>query len=269
MSTRFAIAALAAVSVGNAAFAFEERDGGNLTVDHVFQIGTPGVLEGIQNVTTYSNVTHFTGIAWAAGGADVVAGNAITRLVADDLTFSGLWPGQNILGFQFSVANLNTVAVSVRPRVRFWHADGVTGGPGTYYTGNIGYTFAPITFGPGVTVVTATVGPGFLNPAGTMWAGITFDNNTGATGATVDQLNNFGVGLFNPPTVGSSTDRLFATDAAGSFFAPNNPAGTFVHFNANPMANAGWSFRAVPEPGTMIALAAGLGVLAAHRRRRK
>jgi hypothetical protein len=35
-------------------------------------------------------------------------------------------------------------------------------------------------------------------PSGTFWAGITFDDNNGTTGATLVQLDNLGKGVFRP-----------------------------------------------------------------------
>jgi hypothetical protein len=217
---------------------------------------------------SYSNIDTYTGSVFSNGGAATVSGNGITRLVADDITFALPYlAGQSFTQFTFSVANLNLVAVSARPRVRFWLADGAGGGPGTYYSG-IGYTFNAISFGANsVGLFSATLSPGFLQPAAgqTLWAGITFDNNNGATGATIAQLNNLGQGIFNPPAVGSSADRFFQTTAAGSFFNTNNPAGTLTNFGGNPVGNFGWEF-VVPAPGSVALL--GLGGLVASRRRR-
>ena len=50
-----------------------------------------------------------------------------------------------------------------------------------------------------------------------IWAGIAFDNNGGATGATAAQLDNLAQGIFSPPDLGTSADQYFVTTAAGSF----------------------------------------------------
>ncbi len=55
-------------------------------------IGGGAVLGGtsVSAVTTaYSNVTNFLGSAFANGGATVISGNTITKLVADDLGLKG------------------------------------------------------------------------------------------------------------------------------------------------------------------------------------
>lgn len=212
----------------------------------------------------YDNTVNFLGQAFVNGGAANQSGNTITRLVADDLR--GIHPffvGKSVTSMTFSVANLNSTAVSVRARIRFWFADGAGGGPGTYMN-SIGYTFNPFTFNSGVTLLTGNLGAGFVLPSTDIWAGITFDDNTGTTGATLAQMNNMGVGLFNPVTIGSSNDTMFQTTAAGSFFTTNNPAGSLFNFGGSPVANAGW--KLIPTPGAAALL--GLAGIAAARRRR-
>jgi PEP-CTERM motif-containing protein len=191
----------------------------------------------------------------------------ITFLVADDINFAtgqgtGAQPNQIVFG----VFNSDpTATINARPRLRFWNADGAGGGPGTLITG---FSFSPITF--------AANAPSFFsfNPnatAGTMvlpsdhiWAGITFDN-VGAT-ATTAQLNELGVTIVNPVTVGTSADQLWTSATPGSQLV-SNPAGTInvSPYGGAPLANEGWRFQVapVPEP-TSLALvglfgAAGIG----------
>ena len=217
---------------------------------------------GTDNFAAYSNLTTYSGQVSLNGGAT----SGITRMQMDDLTFGGNVAGQNITQVKFSVGNLNTVAVSARPRLRFWFSDGSAGAPGTYYNG-IGFTFNPITFGAGsANIYTFNTGPGFVVPTNAMWAGITFDN-VGAT-ATTAQLNNLGQLIFGPPTAGSSQDQIFTTTAPGSFFNAANPAGATSNFGGAPLANLGWEFSTVPEPGAFIAVGAGLAGLLLRRRSR-
>lgn len=95
----------------------------------------------------YDNTITGTG-AFLNGGTANQAGNLITRLVMDDLTFQAGSAGLTVNSISFAVQNSNAVAVSARPRMRFWNADGVGGGPGTYFAG-IGFTFSAISFAPG------------------------------------------------------------------------------------------------------------------------
>ena len=70
-----------------------------------------------------------------------------------------------------------------------------------------------------------------------MWAGITYDNNVGATGATLADMDAMGTGLAQP-SIGTSTDTMFQTTAPGSFFNTANPAGAQFQFTLNdPLAN--------------------------------
>jgi hypothetical protein len=220
--------------------------------------GPPALVTPARSdVVLYSNVTNFTGFGVTNGGAANVGGDNITTMVADDITPGPGLDGGTVDAFTFSVANFDASNVSARARVRFYAADGTGGGPGTLITG---FTFNPITFAAGaVTLFTFSNGgvPLFSIPKGSFWAGLTFDDNNGTTGATLSQLNNLGQGIFDPPTVGSSQDVAFGTNNAGSFLG-NNPAGGFFNFGGDPRANLGWEFRgtagvaAVPEPSPLL-----------------
>lgn len=199
-------------------------------------VALTGISANAQTVV-YSNLANFSGAAVSNGGAaaDPANGaNLITRLIADDLTMTGYG---NITAFRFAVSNLGATAVSARPRVRFYQANGTNGGPGTLLGG---YSFSAVTFQPGVTILnTGALGTPTAVNTNRIWAGITFDNNAGATGATAADLNNLGMGVYNPPTVGSSTDNIFITTSNGAFFA-DNPLGAQTNFGGNPVANLGW-----------------------------
>jgi hypothetical protein len=205
----------------------------------------------------YSDVTTFSGSGYAAGGATGVAGDDTTRMVLDDITVAPGAAGASVNSFTFSVANFNGAAVSARPIVEFFSNDGSGGGPGTYLAG---FAFNPISFTAGtVQLFTFTSAGLFVVPVGgTFFAGIYFDDNNGATGASAAQLNLLGQGIFAPPTVGSSTDSFFQTTGPGA--AANNPAGAFESFGGSPTADFGWSFSgnlATPEPGTGLLLLLG------------
>jgi uncharacterized repeat protein (TIGR01451 family) len=182
----------------------------------------------------YSNLGTFRNQSYAAGGATQQFLNTITRMAADDLNLIGT-PPYAINGFRFTVTNLNSVNVSASPLIRFYMADGPGGGPGTLIKA---ITYNPITFTAGVvgTIKTSTK---FVLPSAHIWAGIAFDNNGGATGATGAQLDNLAQGIFSPATRGTSADQYFVTNVAGSF-ASDNPAGTIVNFGGAPPADFGW-----------------------------
>lgn len=247
-------------------------DGGDLQIVTSFPSGQPGTYTAPRGfeATGYSNVTNFTGSAFANGGAEVQGANTITRMVCDDTTFDGTGAGQFITQLKFSIFNGNSGNVLARPRIRFWFADGAGGNPGTYYNvpGNVGFSFNPLTVGPGVTVVTATIGTGLFTMPGagvTMWSGVTYDNNNGtAAGVTAAVLNNMGQGTFDPPTIGTSADNAWQSTLGGSFFTTANPAGAAFNFGGAPVANFGWEFSA-PEPASLTLLA--LGIVAFARRR--
>lgn len=222
-----------------------------------FQIGTPATWSTARAGEGYSNKTTFSGQAFANGGADPNAAAPITKLVADDI--NNVLPGEKLTEFTFSVANLNTVAVSARARIRLY-ADNA-GTPGTYITG---WSFNPITFNAGsVGLWYTTLDPNTM-PAmpAKFWAGMTFDNASGST-ATGVQLNSLGQGIYDPPTVGSSADQFFVTTAPGSFLV-SNPAGSLSNFGGAPVGNFGWEFKLTPEPASFVL--AGLALLLIRRR---
>lgn len=198
----------------------------------------------------YSNVNPANLLGgYSNGGATLQAGNTITTLVADSLGLVGT-PPFSVGSFVFSIVNNDVADVTARPRIRFYAADGPAGSPGTLITG---LTFAPITFtagsaelfdtGPMQTPITITTQ--------SMWAGITFDDSIGTSGATVEQLNNLGQGIIDPIDRGSSTDDFFQTDTAGSFLA-DLPAGSFGNFSGDPLANFAWEIvSSIPLPVTL------------------
>ena len=182
----------------------------------------------------YSNLETFQNESFAAGGATQQILNTITRLAADDLNLVGT-PPYSVNGFRFTVTNLNAVDVSARPLVRFYRNDGPGGGPGTLLEAR---TYNPIVF-TALSVGTIKTSSTFVLPSSAIWAGITFDNNGGTTGATAAQLDNLAQGIFSPPELGTSADQYFVTTAAGSF-ASDDPVGTLANFGGTPPANFGW-----------------------------
>jgi hypothetical protein len=181
--------------------------------------------------------------------------------------------GGTITNWKFTMLNLNNdgIQLAVRPRARFYAADGTGGGPGTFI---VGYSFNPIGMGPYSYTVVSTAANIAVPANGKFWAALCFDNNfttppTGYTTATSAQMDNIGQITTNGPTIGVSADTYWAstsTDPSG--FLVSNPTGSQANFSGNPVANFGWEFSGtpVPEPASMAAL--GLGALALIRRRR-
>ena len=227
------------------------------------------LLAGFASATAqqliYQDTTTFTGNAFFNGGSANQAGNTITRLMADDSTPLTGYAGQSATSIFFSVANGNNVAVSARPRLRIYDGSGAGGGPGTLIAG---FSFNPIAFAAGtVQLFSFAPAPGaVIVPTGTMWFGLTFDNNTGGTGATAAQLDLLGMGIYDPPTIGSSADLYFLTTAAGSHLN-NNPAGTLQGSGGPIPANFGFAIQ-VPEPATGALLGLGVSALLIRRRRK-
>lgn len=226
-----------------------------------------GCISAQAQVTVYSNVTSFSGSALPNGGAAAGGGGFITRMVADDLNLAGSTVGTQVTGFSFSMANFNTSTVSARPIANFYASNGAGGGPGTLLAT---ITFNAISMMAG-SVQVFNFNPGsaiFTVPTSTIWAGLMFDNG-GVSTATQSQLNNFGQGIFNPPTIGSSADVYFQSTSAGP--SGSNPAGGFSNFGGSPRANFGWAINiaaSVPETGsTILMLLAGIGGLLTLKRR--
>jgi len=211
----------------------------------------------------YDNTTTYTGFGYGAGGTISVGGILTTNMVLDDLTLAAGSAGQTLTTLKFSTVNFNALATTARMRLRFYNSDGASGGPGTQFAA---VSFAATAIAPGATVWSSDFTSfGFVLPSNKIWTGVFFDNS-GAANTTATELNNLGQAIFDPPTVGSSADTMFVTTTPSSFLA-NNPAGNFSNFGGNPHANFGWQLNSVPEPCTMIA--AGLGLVAVVRRRKK
>lgn len=131
-----------------------------------------------------------------------------------------------------------------------------------------GFSFAATAIASGVTTWTADgTANNFAITSEKIWAAVFFGNG-GAAATTAAELNNLGQAKFGPPAVGISADKDILTSTPSSFLA-NSPDDSLRNspFSGNPAANYGWQINTVPEPASMIAMAAGLAALARKRRK--
>lgn len=177
-------------------------------------------------------------------GASPIATNLITRLVADDITPIPGFAGQDVYRVSALLVNQSTETINFRYRIRFYQANGTAaaGPTGVLSPGTLISGFSPAT----TSLTSQAIGYRGVNPAagafvvpnGTFWAGISFDNFNGATGANGAQLNALGVSL-NPAITGSNTDTYFRTTNAGDFLAAN-PAGAQAQFTSGVQSQFAW-----------------------------
>jgi hypothetical protein len=179
------------------------------------------------NTIAYQCLTY-TGSGLANGGSATVAGNTVTRLMADFICPSLEYGGANVLQILFYVRNTAYDVVDVRPKVRMYAPDGPSGGPGTLLAA---YTASPLHLTGyndlGDAVVPA---PGTLRlPYGWFWLGLCFDNANGSLGTTPAHLDQAGPILCFPPNIGSNASKYFTSTAPGTFLT-NSPPGTIQSF---------------------------------------
>lgn len=211
-----------------------------IKVEKSFKINLP-VVESpliVDRNAIYSNVTTYAGRVYTNYDAALQPGsNTITTLVGDSLGLSGT-PPFSISTIRFSVANIYYVDVTARPLIRFWNSDGDLGGPGTLVKA---INLSPLLFPFGTVNIYSAIIPPFILNTGGIWVGITFDDDSATTGATVSQLNALGQGVFDPVDKGFSNDFYYQTVYPGDF-ASDYPYGgkVFYNFGGAPVANFGW-----------------------------
>ncbi len=218
----------------------------------------------------FDNTTGFQASGVVNGGVASDTGTRRTFLLLDDLTYNPAMALTNVTQIVFSLANFNASSQALTSSLRLYNSDGTNGGPGTYITG---FNFNAVTVAANnVTLLTFTVPAAsqFLLPtSGTIWAGIYYSSTT----QTAAVLNNFGMGLFDPPTVGSSQDRDFLSSTTTTQLT-SNPTGSIRTSPLGGAPNANYGFRltvaSVPEP-TSLALTAfgGISLLVAAQRYRR
>lgn len=162
----------------------------------------------------------------------------ITKLAMDDINIPLWCAAQPAIAFEFAYTNGSAVDCSTRPRFRFWNQDGTGVGPtgvpnpGTYIASGAGYSFNPIMVTAGALAFYYTnlaVPAQLWDPvSGKVWMGQTFDNSTAT--ATDADLNLQGINRGFNASISGSTNTVFLTTLAGSFFGAANPAGAQEQF---------------------------------------
>ena len=95
---------------------------------------------------------------------------------------------------------------------------------------------------------------------------MTFDDNNGTSTGQLDPIpfmNELGMFVENPVSVGSSADLVFRSTNPGSNFV-NNPPGATENNGGNPPYNIYWE-TVVPEPSSLAFLAIGVAGLIRRR----
>lgn len=195
--------------------------------------------------TAYSNVSTFLGFSLLFGGVESDGVNTSTLFVADDLVPDPAYAGMAITSIRFSAASYAPVPVMVRIRVLVLNPDGPSGAPGTLIMGVIA---DPVVL-PALTVSLITItAPAavFPMPGGPFWAGMAFDDHDGTLAVTPSQLSSLGQGYFDPPTTGSSENRVFVTTT------PFALEGSIFTRTSEPRYNFGWAFEVEDETPVQV-----------------
>jgi hypothetical protein len=236
-------------------------------------IATPAAAQTV----AYDNTVNRQGWNFISNAALTQGSNTVTAVLIDDITFTPGSAGQTVTAVTVGAANVSGVAFTARPYLRFWHADGAGGGPGTYFAP--GGTPLDVDFGP--TLLSSTPNDNLLRtelgansfpiPASEkLWVGLGFDDANGTTGADVFWMRSLGYNLYDPPAVGSSAD-VMALTPFGSFLGVDNPPVTMLPGNNGPpISNAAYRFEVspVPEPAGVLAVGLAATVWYGVRRRR-
>jgi hypothetical protein len=212
------------------------------------------------------------------GGATAIGnqGRIRTGYILDRLTTIN--PGALIGSISFSVVNEGATSVDAGFVLAVYDTDGAGGAPGTrLYTAGGGVR----TYAPGERIITGNYPIPIAIPAsGDLWIGLYFDNfdralNTN-TSATIRELNELGLGIYNAPTIGSSADNFFVNSSGANtsgFLAASNPSGTITSLGGTPVSNIGFRLglaaATAPEPSSLLLGALGLFTAGIISRRRQ
>lgn len=158
------------------------------------------------SVLAYLDTASYAGYLQVGGATDA---NPTTTLLADALNFPAQFAGRTFDAAAVYIVNPTADTFTARLDERFYAADGANGGPGTLLSS---FTLR-FQLDSNAIILCGSPSPlpasnQFTIPAnGQVWAAVFLDNlNSTATAA---QLNSLGLGLFNPPQLGTSADRDF------------------------------------------------------------
>ncbi|MEO8629034.1 MAG: hypothetical protein ABI612_13165 [Betaproteobacteria bacterium] len=214
-------------------------------------------LPAFADAIAYDNTAHATSVL-LFNNAVTQNGNTIANMDLDDIHVATGFAGATVTQFSFIASNPNGIALVARPVVAFWAADGIGDAPGTFLTS---FTLPDTALASGATVLNSAVSGLIIPDDGKFWAGIAYDDHSGATGATAAQIGLLGALLGGPPRVGNSdANRAFFISPRAYPFAIDNPS--LLTFKVSSPLNYGWAFRATPVPEPTLALLVAVGLAA-------
>ncbi len=249
------------IAAGLASSASAQVGAFDAQVSHSYSLGQASAsVDSVTPGSVFSNVSTFAGDGVANGGATLAT--PYTFMECDDITPTA---GGTCTQLRFSIVNFNSAQLSIKPSIRMYTDN--AGTPGTLFAG---FDFNAVTVaGLTVTVLNFPIPTGsqFALPGTKFWAGQFYTGGAGTTSTTAAQMNNWGIGHFTPPDVGTSADIAFDANPNATQLS-NNPAGVLgdgANYWGLSDANFGWEF-VVPAPSSLALL--GMGGLVAARRRR-
>lgn len=212
------------------------------------------------NLLDVQNINN-TGFYSANNGSSIASGARTTNLIADDIRVADGYGGlavSRVTATVYMPTYTNETLFQPQARMRFWAADGVDGGPGTFLSGLTQIiSLASNTRTDIVFTASNSSQPLFVLPTnGRFWAGITFDGGTTYTDA---QMNRPGLVIPTAAAVGSSTNQGFrAPGSGGNYLGVNNPSGTYFTFNGLT-TNFTWAVETFTAPTSSTGASGFLG----------
>jgi hypothetical protein len=154
----------------------------------------------------YQNTTTTVG-AFEFNGAATVGTDLAANIDINLLTLAAGSAGESITSLNFIADNFNAGAIEARPTIYVWAPNGAGGNPGTLLGD---FVLPNQTLAAGTDTITYVV-TGLLAVPSDMeiWAGIGFDNDSGASPSSAAQLDALGGPTYHPATVGTDGPNAF------------------------------------------------------------